>query len=374
MILARSGVALLLGASGLMAGGTGPFFAHSPVTAADLWMYPHAGSPGTNPSASVFTALPELDPSFDDRFSQFVIKFNTEAAGIQKNLGAANYDLSSVRLTCVVSEEESFYYDPTPDPLAGFGTGADSDPGRPIEVHGTGFKSPFTESTFLENSPYGVTDRGGRNAYALGYTPEGTARDVSNNFSNNFDAIPWATAKVLVPVEGGEEGEPQQWAELTPGELVPIYAHVVFDLNLSAPGVANYVRTSLNRGFIWLTVSALYGTEQMASSGYPSFFTKEDPEQALTHDVAPTLDVEYSLPVKITSFSRDSALQTAQLSWNASPGFVYKVEKTGDLTSGIWQPVDSNRTTAAPGELNWSGASLPDRTFFRVTRTPLPPP
>jgi len=366
MILVRSGIVLLLGASGLMAGGTGPFSGHAPVPASDQWMYTNAYSPGGSEYAPVFTSLPDALPGDDNRMSQFVIKFNTVAAGIPLGLGASNYDPSKVVLTCVVVSGDSFVYDPTLDALNTHGASgpADPDPGRAIEVHGTGFRAPFTAASFLETSPYGSA-AGVRNAYALGYTPEGVARDVSNNFTGGFDSIPWATAKIYVNV--GTRLEPQ-WEEMTPGELVPRYARVVFELNLASPGVADYVRTSLNQGFMWLTVSSLYGTTREASSGYPSFFTKEDFEQTLTHDVAATLDVEYSLPLRVASFTRDTEAGTARIAWNASPGFSYRIEKSDDFTTDIWQEVGT-RTTATAAELNWSGPSPSPRSFFRVSRT-----
>lgn len=356
----------MLGAPGLMAGGTGPFSVHSGEPAADLWMYQHAGSPGTRAAASTFSALPEVGFGADDRFAQFLIKFNTVAAGIPAGLGAENYDPSRVALTCVIGVGGSFVYDPTEDPLSSHLSTTDPDPGRVIEVHGAAFRNGLTAATFQETSPYSSNSSGSRNAYPLGYSSEGVARDVSNNVTSSFESIPWAVAKVLT-----RETEESPYVELVPGATVPRYAHAVFELNLALPGVSAYVRDSLNQGYIWLVVSSLHSTTEQAAGGYPSFFTKEDVEQLYYGDVAPTLDVTYTLPLRISSFTRDSVAATSRIAWNGSPGFSYRIERTEDLNTGIWEPAGT-RTTNTPVELEWTGPAATPRSFFRISRTPLP--
>ncbi len=365
-LLTRVGVVLLLGVTGVRAGGTGPFTVQAPVPSADIWMYPHAGSPGTRTTASTFSALP-VNGSVDDRFGQFLLKFDTVAAGVPAGLGEANYELGRVVLTCVIYSGDSSSYDPTEDARSTYGpdAAADSDTGRPIEVHGAGFRGGFTASSFDETSAFGSGDPGGRNSFSLGYSPEGVERDVSGNVTADIDSTPWAVARMLVKPAGENE-----WSELTPGSIIPPYAHAVFELDLSLPGVARYVRNSLNQGFIWLTVSSLHSVTEMAASGYPSFYTKENAEQALFGDVASMLDVEYSLPLRITAFSRDAAGNT-QLTWNGSPGFQYVLEAKEDLAAGIWSPIETF-TTSAPTPLIWNGTSPLPRAFFRIARSPLP--
>lgn len=362
--LAHVCVVLLLGVSGLRAGGTGPYPAYAAVPAADLWMYPNASSPGTRGSASTFTYLPFTGQ--DDRMAQFVIKFNTVAAGIPAGLGADNYDVHSLTLTSVYCGD-SLPYDPTEDPRASLGSSpsiADPDAGRPLELHGTGFRGGFSAATFLETSSYG-----NRNAFASSFDPAGVARDVTNSVTFGFDSYPWAIGKVLAPVD--IDADPVVYVPLAAGQAIPLYSHVVFDINLNIPGVANYVRQSLNQGFIWLTLSSFHSATQMGSTGFPSYFTKENPEQELFGDVASTLNASYSLPLRISAVTRNQVAGTASVTWNGSPGFKYVVEKNDDLATSGWIPVGT-LTTATAAPLNWTGNNAAARSFFRVARTPQP--
>lgn len=360
---------LLLGATGLTAAGTGPFTAQSLIPAVDSWMYPHASNPGGGGTASTYSALPMpvSESGVDDRFSQFVIKFDTVAAGIPAGLGEDNYDVSRIALTCRITTG-GIRYDATEDPRSSYGPGATADPdmGRPLELFGTGFRNNFNSTTYKETSPFGSMGPGGRSAYALGYSPIAVERDVSNNVTAGFDAMPWAIGKIQTkPFEGGT------WKTVTPSAAVPSaqdsLIQAVFELNTALPGVANYVKASLNQGYIWLTVSSLHSTEQQASSGFPQFYTKENAEQALFGDVAPSLSVTYSLPVKVLAFSRDQTAQTASITFNGSPGFKYTVERSETMTAGSWIPI-ANYAPTGVETITWSGSSPSLRSFYRISR------
>ncbi|MEO5917770.1 MAG: hypothetical protein ABIS50_26295 [Luteolibacter sp.] len=363
--LKRVGVSLLLGVSGLTAGGTGPYTAHAPQPAADLWMYPNTPTPGTRTTASTFSYLPFT--GVDDRYGQFVVKFNTVAAGIPAGLGSSNYDIHRLVFTAVYASEESLPYDPTEDPRASLGSAptiADPDAGRPLELHGTGFRGGFTATTFNETSPYGS-----RNAFASSFDAAGVARDVTNSITLGYESYPWAIGKISAPVD--INANPVVYVPLLPGEVIPLYSHVTFEINLALPGVADYVRQGLHQGCLWFSLSSFHPVTGPGSSGFPAYFTLNHPEQALYGDVAPTLDAEFSLPLRVASFSRSAAGNTANLTWNGSPGFKYVVEGTSNLATGVWSPLGTF-TTATPVTLTWSGnASLP-RTFFRIARTSQP--
>lgn len=350
------GIALWFGFAAAQAGGTGPFTATAPEPAGDRWMYPNNPTPGTRATASTFSFLPST--GVDDRFGQFVIKFDTVAVGIPAGLGAENYEIHRLRLTAVYASNDSLPYDPTEDPLASLGpaaTVADPDAGRPLELHGTAFRGGFTAATFQETSPYGS-----RNAFASSFDATGVARDVSNNVTLGYESVPWAIGEITTSA-----GDP-----LEPGEIIPVYARVSFEINTGSPGVGDYVRQGLHQGFLWFTLNSFHPVSGPGSGGFPAYFTKEHPEQAIYHDVAPTLDAEYSLPLRIAAFQRDPAGNTG-LTWNGSPGFQYVVEGTEDLASGVWSPLGLF-TTATPAALNWSGNSFPSRAFFRIARSPLP--
>jgi hypothetical protein len=322
-------------------------------------MYPANSTPGVRATASTFSALPSPADvtGADDRFGQFVLKFDTVAAGIPAGLGEDNYDVGQIVLTAIIAQSEGMPYDPTQDPVTSYGPEATADPdvGRPMEIHGTGFRGGFTAETFQETSTFGWGPPGSRNAFALGFDATGAARDVSNNVTQGFEPDTWAIGQI---------------ANLAPGEPVEQYDKVKFSLNLAMPGVAAYVRQGLNQGFIWLTVSSLHSATQQGSSGFPGFFTKDHPEQILFGDVASSLDVEYSLPLRITAFTRDFEGNTG-LTWNGSPGFEYTVEGTDDLSTGIWSTLGTY-TTPTPALLGWNGSNPSPRAFFRIARSSPP--
>lgn len=355
-----------------MADGTGPFRAEIPVPEADIWMYPHGSGGGDRTSASTFTALPlpASSTGVEDRFAQFVLKFDTDslAAGILTELGADNYLPEKVVLTAVVLQG-GIPYDPTEDARQTHepdGT-PDQDAGRPIELYGTGFRGTANDSNYSETSSFGSSAIHGRSAYSMGFTPAGTPRDVSHSVTEGIDPQPWAVGRVLV---SPAEGEPYE--ELEPGAIIPALAHVEFELNLALPGVAAYVRDALNKGHIWFTISSLHSTTEMAANGFPSFYTKENAEHAAFGDVAAFLAIDYSLPVRILSFTHDASAGTVSISWNGSPKFKYELQRSEELTPQSWSPVNTYQpATAAP--LSWNGASSSPKEFFRVIRTPLPP-
>ena len=363
--LTRVGVALLLGVSGLAAGGTGPWVAHASVPAADRWMYSNNQTPGTRTSASTFSFLPFT--GVDDRFGQFIIKFNTAAMGIPASLGPANYDVHRLVLTCVYQSSDPLPYDPTEDPRSSLGSAAaiaDPDAGRPLELHGTGFRSGYTSATFQETSPFGS-----RNAFASSFDELAAARDVTNSVTAGIESYPWAIGKISAAVD--LNADPVVYLPLLPGELIPVYAHVAFEINMALPGVADYVRQGLHQGFLWFTLSSFHPVSGPGSGGFPAYFTKEHPEQAQFGDVAPTLDAEYSLPLRVASFHRPAGGNGTTLTWNGSPGFTYVVERTDDPAQGVWSPAGTF-VTASPVDLTWSGETAPPRGFFRIARIKQP--
>jgi len=356
---------MIFGVSALTAGGTGPFVVNVPVPAGDRWMYPSNSTPGLRTTASTFSFLPFT--GVDDRFAQFIIKFDTVAAGIPAGLGVDHYEIHQLVLTAVYSSADSLPYDATEDPRASLGGSSsipDSDPGRPLELHGTGFRGGFNAATFQENSPFGM-----RNAYANGFDSGGVARDVSNSVSLGFDSHPWAIG--AVEILANPEAVPKEYVPLAVGAIIPVYARVSFQINLALPGVADYVRQGLNQGFLWFTLSSFHPVDGQDGVGFPAYFTRDHPEQTLFQDVAPSLDAEYSLPIRITEFKRDSTAKTVSLKWNGSPGFQYIVERSDDLVAGSWLPAETV-TTTTPTALMWSGESPSDRSFFRVSRSPIP--
>jgi hypothetical protein len=328
-----------------------------PEPSADRWMYPANSTPGTRPQASTFSALPSSE-GVDDRFGQFLIGFDTAAAGIPAGMGAANYDISSIVLTASISQDRLFLYDPTPDDWSTYGPFAlqDEDAGRPLELHGVGFRNDFNAISFSENSLFGGAGISERNAFTAGFDAVGVIRDVSNNVTEGFDPLPWATGQIDT---------------VETGQAVPVDTVVRFTIDLTIPGVANHLREGLNSGYVWLALSSLHPAIQQGG-GFVAYYAKEDPVHQLFGDAAPTLGVSYSLasavPVpEFTSFLRN-ADGLVSIEFLGLPGFSYVMEASPDLTIDSWKSVGTYSSTT-PTTFNWQEASPAGKRFFRISRT-----
>jgi hypothetical protein len=254
----------------------------------DRWMYPFNFSPGTRTIASTFGSVGT--PGFDNRDAQFLVGFNT-ATLVPTGQGAANYRITSVRLTATDSGGV-FAYDPTYDAFAtSLDPALDTDAGRPVEIHGAGFRNGYTglgfgandnlPPAFEERSPFAPAE-GERNAFALGFDAAGNPRDVSRNVDEGFESDPWAIGTV---------------AGLAPGAVVPADANLVFALDLTNPSILGYFQNALNDGALGLVITSMHEVEQGSTVGTPRFYTKENPLQDVASGtlVAPRLEVEYTI-------------------------------------------------------------------------------
>lgn len=323
---------------------------------ADRWNYVSNVTPGTRSQASTFSALPS-DGGVDDRFGQFLVKFDTAAAGIPAGLGAGNYEIASVTFRAVVSNSGNIY-DPTQDDVFTYGEMAlpDSDPGRPLELHGTGFRNGFTASTFQKDSPHGSGNgRSVRNAFALGFDSAGAPRDVSNNIGENFDPHTWAIG---------------QAATLTPGDPIPADTVFTFTPDVSDPAIAAYLREGLDRGFIWFTLSSLHPA-LMQGGELISYYTRDSLDHMIDGNLAPSISIAWDVPLRFTTFERDAS-GTVSLSFAGVPGFSYALQASPNLTAGSWEPL---RTFSSPTAttFTWQEPSPAGKRFFRIARTPAAP-
>lgn len=233
----------------------------------DRWMYPFNPSPGTRGESSVFGSTG--DPRFDDRDAQMIVGFDT-SADIPPALGTDSYDVVSARLTIEVSQDLLFVYDDTQDSYRAFldpedpDYEPDTDPGQPLELFGLGFRFGFDTLTFEETTPYTFGDpigQGIRTAFAADVDEFGAPFDVSLSVQERFDPQPWAVGTIT---------------GLAPGSQVPIASQVVFDIDVSHPGAARYLRTALDLGMIDLCVTSFWLVEEMGTE-FPAFYTKENP-------------------------------------------------------------------------------------------------
>lgn len=233
----------------------------------DRWMYSFNSTPGTRTAMSTFGEIGTVIPgfNFDDRMAQCLVGFDLPSQ-VTPGRGACGYRVLATTLRISVSIDGAFAYDPTYDPWTSYGVADDGD-GRPLELHGAGFRNGFTAATFLEGSAFrtgsGGNEEGQRNAFATDFLGR-TARDVSNNIRDGFDPTAWAIGQIT---------------GVAPGAPVPVDSQVVFTLNVNEPDVQEYLRRALDSGLLRLMISSLQpattGGPQPGAGAYATFYTKE---------------------------------------------------------------------------------------------------
>lgn len=322
----------------------------------DRWIYPSNSTPGSRGQASSFSALPASD-GVDDRFGFFLFAFDT-AAQIPAGLDPSDYRILAVTVTATIGQDRLFRYDPSADPLESFATPSlpagvvDSDPGRPVELHGAGFRNGFTAADFTESSPHGPGAPGGRNAYPLGFDPDGIARDVSNNLTDGFDSRPWAIG-LADDLEAGDE--------------VPFDTRFRFPVEATAPGTAGYLAEGLAAGRLWFSISSLHPATQQAGE-FVSWYTRDDSSHVLFGGLAPTLELEVAirLPIAITHAPGRVTLQ-----WPALPGMRHTIESTPAPGTSSWEILDHyDAENAGPARIELDAPG--PRCFYRIQLEPLP--
>jgi hypothetical protein len=337
----------------------------------DKYMYPFIDdSPtgGKRTYGSVFGAYGDIDDplfDFDDRDAQFFLDFNTGALA-PAGQGAENYRVVSLTLTLVVENEGGFFYDPTFDPLETYlNPTTDTDPGRPLELYGVGYRSGWTRSTFTADSPFQtVLSTFGqpnwnrkRNAFAIDFDSNGLARDVSNNVEEQFEVNPWAVADSpgFIDLDGNYVE-----SAIAPGSLMPEGRVLRFQVDPTNPFIAAYLQDGLNAGRLHLMVSSLYDTEQ-ESPAIPRFYSMDIgfPE------LVPQLEAVVLLMPR-------PAIEKVQggfrIAFNTVVGQAYQIEYRDSLTSGNWQPLGGilQGNGGLRDFIDPSASGLPSR-FYRVS-------
>jgi hypothetical protein len=288
----------------------------------DRWMYPFNASPGVRPTAPVFGAAGET-AMFDDFDGQFLIGFNTAAAGVPTTVpDGFKLQINSVKVTATHSTG-TLIYDPTLDPYKSHLAPsdpdyvADADPGRPLELWGAGLRGGFTSFGFGVTIPGGATFEEGdifafadptlpkvRNAYAF----DTLLGDVSNVVSDRlFTAVPWAVGTI---------------SGLSPGSLVPqgvpgksAGATFEFDVDLSHPGVLAYILEGIGKGGLFFTIAGLTESSQGGSSN-ANFYTRDSFDPA---KIAPSITIDFQLvPVPEPSTAVLSGIGLALAAWMVS--------------------------------------------------------
>jgi len=248
----------------------------------DRWVYPFGDFDGQRPVAPTWASF---DVRFDTRDGQFLLAWDT-AGEVPTNAPAGRYLVTRVRVTIEhtpVPSQPSFVYDATFDSYRTYLTNSlalpDTDPGRPVELYGAGYRGGFTALTFAESSPFGLihpinnptnVSIGTRNVYAADFEDNGQLRDVSNNVgqaSEPFEVAPFAIG---------------QTSAVAPGQDVPDGTQFSFDLALTNPLVLGYVQQALRQGRLPVVVADLHRARAAAGGigvgggVYPNWVTKEN--------------------------------------------------------------------------------------------------
>lgn len=329
----------------------------------DRWMYPFNGTPGTRPSASVFGTIGE-DSGVDSRHAQFLIGWNTSNS-VPAGRGTAGYVVKRATLTLTINRDMAWVYDGTQDAFQTYLSTndsrlqADTDPGRPLELFGAGFRNGYTAATFPEDGPFtagGGSLVGTRSAYATGFDTNGVLVDVSNNVgkadADAFEVTPFAVGVV--------EG-------MAAGELVSTGARVEFEINVGNPEIAGYLRSALNEGVLRLMVTSMAEASFSGPATFPQFYTRDNTLAAEADKPLLHLDVELAdtLPL-VLSAVRESA--GVVLHFENYGGGTVTIEHSGNLAQWTEQTFTPTAGTV-PGTASWTPSVESDARFFRL-KTP----
>ena len=355
----------------------------------DRWMYWFGDFDGARSSASVYGAYGSYDYvaegyDFDDRHAQMFLDFDTTSIA-PAGQGAPNYQIASIQIRLVVNEGGQFLYDPSYDPLSTYVSAQASDPGRPIELFGVGYRSGFSREAFRENSPYANGDfdvqnrvtivKSRRNAYAMDFV-DGVPRDISNNVEERFEVSPWAEGQIPGIADEGGELSPQP---LSPGSPVPYEAVMTFTIVLTNPLIRAYVQEGLNAGRLHFMVTSLseyvYAGDQGGAGGFPSFYTKDNfnhwPEGGI--NLAPRLTAQVTVggapvhrPIPIIDRAPVSGFQ---ISFPTQTGHTYQVRysSTPDMATvtNLGLPVTGDGLLRSVDDPAVASPELPKR-FYHV--------
>lgn len=248
---------------------SGPIQASYTIPTLDRWMYPFNATPGARALIPTFGALGLS--GFDDRDAQFLVGFAGEPQ-IPSGQGTNKYRIVRAVVRATVAEGGVFVYDPTPDALETYYDPndpqyvPDSDPGRPIELFGVGYRNGFSLLTFQEDSPFGGVPlvppaEGARNAFAAVLDAQGGGTDASRNVRLREEAPSMAVG--VAP-------------SLSGGDTVPPDTEFTFEIDLCATGVKSYLAQGLDAGMVHLMATSLHVAQPGGPTTYPVFYSKEN--------------------------------------------------------------------------------------------------
>ncbi|MCP5528640.1 MAG: hypothetical protein H7A47_17760 [Verrucomicrobiales bacterium] len=344
----------------------------------DQWVYHRLSGTqaGAWEDAALFTKR-EVSGSEEDRAAGYHATYNLTNQ-IPAGLGVANYKIQSARLTVEVVEVnpavdgegnliQEVVYDPTYDswrthlrPTAtNYATDyvADADAGRSICLFGFGLTNGFTQFSFDDNGGVGTAaplynefsnpmvqtaPPFARNAFPLAFDTNGLPMAVNNNVYDQVEANPWAVATIAGKSSG---------AVIAEGDVL------VFDLNVSHPGIQAYLQQALHAGQVGLVVSSLHHTpvDGFLRVATNESFDKHGASLELTYTAGPRL-----LSLEIVN-------QHAVLRFTGNSGQTFQIHRSGSLTG--WETVTAPTLTfPEAGVAEWTDPNpAADQKFYRVS-------
>lgn len=235
-----------------------------PMPVFDRWNYAFNTSPGTRGVASTFSAWGS-PYDFDNRDGQLLLGYMTDDQ-VTPGLPASSYQLMSCQVQLAISSDD-LVYDATVDDWSTHHTDgpADADAGRPTVLSGVAFRNGWNGWDFGETGAFGeAMGHGVRNCYPVDFDDNGDIRDISNNLAEAFNPNVWAVGTTDV---------------VAPGDVLPAYTPLSFDLDLSDPSIRCAVQQALADGLLEFMVTSLHPASEPGSGGenaYPDWILKEN--------------------------------------------------------------------------------------------------
>lgn len=322
----------------------GAMIAEIKTPSVDRWNYPFNATPGKRPKASVFRSVEEGVGVF--RHGTYVIGFSMGSM-IPTGHSPWNYAVDSIKIQLLTSSGFEAPYDPTYDsvmtslPEDHPSYAEDADPGRPIEIFGTGFRNDFTAHTWTETAAYAPDAESDPSVYPAILSDDGEIIDVSL-------AVDYADPAELQSFVTG------MIQDAIPGDLIPEDTWMEFDFNLNTSNALAYVQQGLSDGNLMFTVTSL-ATGGQGSRTFPEFHTSD----SLLGE-APSIVIEYRIietPTEIHILGINQEGDQWKLTGTASGAVNLGIRWTHDFVE--WQEVsDPVFETTEEGHWTWTDPEL----------------
>jgi hypothetical protein len=287
-------------------------------------------------------------------------------------LPPSRYQVNSVRVTITNAPGNgNIVYDDTYDTFADVAADTDPDAGRPIELYGVGFAHDyegfgygpldFVAPEFEEGTPQFVANDG-YVIFPLGDDGNGALVDVYNSPTGGYDAV---NDLDDVPAWDTKPWAIGEFDGLSPGEIVPYESSATFDVDLTLPGVLEYVQQSLSEGTLGFFFSSLHQPAgHSGSTVYPQWFNKEH-----ATGQAPTLEIDFTIlaDVLLGDANQDGVVDLEDLNAVRNHFGESGVEVAGDTNGdGLVDLVDLNNVRNHFGE-SANPASVPEPSGLILT-------